>query len=934
MSEEESFDEISESERVSLKFNEIINYINDNTDNTSAFSDIDLEELEDIDEKIKEHEICNEMDKVIDDLEQQKFTSCVIIDYMEGKFRRCEGTGKLRQLRNLIGTWQVDRDAIKEVDGILSKLGVCDSHFQFDNKYLHQSSSVGCAIHSWYLNKKNIQVPCIGQYKCEALQSYPNLCNRTYENIKRSQSICCICYENLGGHVHHHSGVRGKSATTCITEKLHEGDITKGLEFIGNLLIKIAQMGNNEIKKNILEFGCTLGQKLWDSRLNIYSKKSAIESPQTIQEYYNAFPKFLNDFFSGMINELYQKKMKVCNIKRKKCHKLPKIIIPEEITKTVTFITSILLNLAFPQLKVWLLRILASFSHMLRLLGYFRQLLKVCHVISHTDRPIIDNIDFKEKTFKFGNIYNVIRGSSHATLRMAFQIQLPIEVKTGPEQVIELTAKTLLFGMNQGVENTLTIFQQIICKLLNLKKINEEFTYNTNFNAETIKHEILNKLDYGSCGESPNIVILEPGSNPNSDEEIFHVAEMYKKDFAMESDSFLDIVADEAIFRRLIKCREKWPYIRPLLGQWHTSKDFCSVLLVLFSSYRLLSLASHLGVRFLDKFESAIDYRSTARVLDLIWVAVGVAINIYVNKKEILFSEIMNDEKNKHICLKIWYLYYKWAGIWKAHRMGMRVGNFGLQRDSLSAAGPLYASAAKSNYTTAIAHFLATIAAHPQLEEKLNHCSAFKIPHDIDGGLHHVCFGFDEALETFGVRFIKGNVSGNVIDEKNLKNQIKASQSERERIDLLMSEYINDNSISHSERAIKSRQESLWELVNDLVAIFEMDNPLSHQLFQKYKPTEIHQEGLDRLIACYPNGLERIKGIYRQEVLKIENRNTKGRRAVGVVRTKVKDYNNQKKSINQSITMFLQSQQRDTDEILNEDYLPDTTNPQLKQKKH
>ncbi|PKY34972.1 hypothetical protein RhiirB3_455208, partial [Rhizophagus irregularis] len=653
MSEEESFDEISESERVSLKFNEIINYINDNTDNTSAFSDINLEELEDIDEEIKEHEICDEMDKVIDDLEQQKFTSCVIIDYMEGKFRRCEGTGKLRQLRNLIGTWQVDRDAIKEVDGILSKLGVCDSHFQFDNKYLHQSSSVGCAIHSWYLNKKNIQVPCIGQYKCEALQSYPNLCNRTYENIKRSQSICCICYENLGGHVHHHSGVRGKSATTCITEKLHEGDITKGLEFIGNLLIKIAQMGNNEIKKNILvktfeilrplasnddfdttipipitrtsinyeeqekiildkpptlfmikflfikiykekeEFGCTLGQKLWDLRLNIYSKKSAIESPQTIQEYYNAFPKFLNDFFSGMINELYQKKMKVCNIKQKKRHKLPKIIIPEEITKTVTFITSILLNLAFPQLKVWLLRILASFSHMLRLLGYFRQLLKVCHVISHTDRcerqlakirmdttdpskrlikgnniwnlAIIDNIDFKEKTFKFGNIYNVIRGSSHATLRMAFQIQLPIEVKTGPEQVIELTAETLLFGMNQGVENTLTIFQQIICKLLNFKKINEEFTYNTNFNAETIKHEILNKLDYGSCGESPNIVILEPGSNPNSDEEIFHVAKMYKKDFAMESDSFLDIVADEAIFRRLIKCREKWPYIRPLL---------------------------------------------------------------------------------------------------------------------------------------------------------------------------------------------------------------------------------------------------------------------------------------------------------------------------------------------------------------------------------
>ena len=272
------------------------------------------------------------------------------------------------------------------------------------------------------------------------------------------------------------------------------------------------------------------------------------------------------------------------------------------------------------------------------------------------------------------------------------------------------------------------------------------------------------------------------------------------------------------------------------------------------------------------------------------------------------------------IYIKIWYLYYKWAGIWKAHRMGMRIGNFDLQRNSLSAAGPLFASAAKSNYTTAIAHFLATIAAHPRLEEKLRYCGAFKIPHDVDDE-RHICFGFDEALETFGVRFIKGNVSGNIIDEKNLKNQIKASQSERERIDLLMSEYLNDNSISHSKRAIESRQKSLWELINDLVEVFGMDNPLSHQLFQKYTPTEMHKEGLSRLIECYPNGLERIKGIYRQEVLKIESRNTKGRRAVGVIRTKVKDYSSQKKSKNQPIVDSLQLPSTDS---------PDTTKPQTR----
>src|SRR4051812_547842 len=167
---------------------------------------------------------------------------------------------------------------------------------------------------------------------------------------------------------------------------------------------------------------------------------------------------------------------------------------------------------------------------------------------------IIDNIDFKEKSFKFGNIYDVTRESSHATLRMAFQMQLPFEINHGPEQVIELTAETPLFGMNEGVDKTLKIFQQIIYELLDFKKINEKLFYNTNFNSETIKCIILSRLDRGCYGPSPNVIILEPGSNPNSDEEILHVAKMYKEDFAMESHSFLDIVADEAIFRRLIKC--------------------------------------------------------------------------------------------------------------------------------------------------------------------------------------------------------------------------------------------------------------------------------------------------------------------------------------------------------------------------------------------
>ena len=178
---------------------------------------------------------------------------------------------------------------------------------------------------------------------------------------------------------------------------------------------------------------------------------------------------------------------------------------------------------------------------------------------------IIDNINFKEKSFKFGNIYDVTRESSYVTLRMAFQMQLLTDVNAGPEEVIELTADTPLFGMNSETNKILEIFQKVIQELLDFKNIDGELFYNKDFDIESIKHIILSKLDHGCLGPSPNVVILEPGANPNSDDEILHSAKMYKEDFALEDHNFLDIVADEAIFRRLIKCREKWPKLRPLL---------------------------------------------------------------------------------------------------------------------------------------------------------------------------------------------------------------------------------------------------------------------------------------------------------------------------------------------------------------------------------
>ena len=94
-------------ERILLKFNEMLACVDSDTD-VSITSNIDFEDFEDFENFEKEarkQEIYNEIDEIIDHLEQTKFTPCVIVDFINGKFQRYGKTGKLRQIRNLLGTW-------------------------------------------------------------------------------------------------------------------------------------------------------------------------------------------------------------------------------------------------------------------------------------------------------------------------------------------------------------------------------------------------------------------------------------------------------------------------------------------------------------------------------------------------------------------------------------------------------------------------------------------------------------------------------------------------------------------------------------------------------------------------------------------------------------------------------------------------------------
>ncbi len=74
------------------------------------------------------------------------------------------------------------------------------------------------------------------------------------------------------------------------------------------------------------------------------------------------------------------------------------------------------------------------------------------------------------------------------------------------------------------------------------------------------------------------------------------------------------------------------------------------------------------------------------------------------------------------------------------------------------------------------------------------------------------------------MKFIKQNISGNVINIENLKMQIKSAQTEWDRIGILLSEYLNDLIASIGNHAVNQRYDSMWNLVKILLQEFDWTN--------------------------------------------------------------------------------------------------------------
>ena len=134
-----------------------------------------------------------------------------------------------------------------------------------------------------------------------------------------------------------------------------------------------------------------------------------------------------------------------------------------------------------------------------------------------------------------------------------------------------------------------------------------------------------------------------------------------------------------------------------------------------------------------------------------------------------------------------------------------------------------------------------------------------------------------------------------ILWQENLKAQISSVQNERDRLNILLSEYVGDSISIREEQIVKSRKDSLWKLADDLLEAFNLPNPALHELFINTK--EMNEEGFKRLFPCYSCGIEQLNKILHQDVYKTEASVITGRRAKNIVVHKFQNLQIEKKNI-------------------------------------
>ena len=263
----------------------------DNEENVEVEVDHN-EENDEVDEDNEEDVICYPKKNT------SKLTPCVVMINRNNTIQRCGemgGIDKQKKLWNLIGAWEVDTKTVDEKKGNVEELGVCPAHFLYDQNALHRKGLkqtkdcttgvirrfrcplcmkrfrafcriYGCDDHCWSFAGKTVQIPCIGQYKCSIVKTFPSVIEKTTSKPQTSY-ICCACYTSQGGHLHDIQSM-GDNDKNCTPIK-HAENARETVKILGEWMLNAAETKDDIFNERL--------SKLAAPMLNVFQEPSAME---------------------------------------------------------------------------------------------------------------------------------------------------------------------------------------------------------------------------------------------------------------------------------------------------------------------------------------------------------------------------------------------------------------------------------------------------------------------------------------------------------------------------------------------------------------------------------------------------------------------------------------------------------------------------------
>ncbi|CAG8600698.1 21373_t:CDS:2, partial [Gigaspora rosea] len=207
------------------------------------------------------------------------------------------------------------------------------------------------------------------------------------------------------------------------------------------------------IEKQPEQFGRTLGHLIWKSKRDIKKNIHYLENPSSLQEYRDGFPLIVKNFFNSMLDYIQYQKWNTIYKKQQQRGITATGYNSVRAEKIALFIISVLLTVTFPSVNIWFTHILSSLCQKPSYQSSLYAVLCTANVVSHTSRHerrlekirrknidpcqrlwkgdnilnmrIMDNIDLKEKTFTYDNIFDAGRKTMHCIVRIIIQYKFP-----------------------------------------------------------------------------------------------------------------------------------------------------------------------------------------------------------------------------------------------------------------------------------------------------------------------------------------------------------------------------------------------------------------------------------------------------------------------------------------------------------------------------